>query len=200
MVDATTPLVVTFAHRFEFEGDATTVWDGGVIELSSDGGTTWVDVSTLGITPGYLGPITNVSGNPLAGRPAYSGVNAASPAMDTVTMDFGTQFANMTVKLRFRIGTDAGFGTAGWNIDDFAVTGIVGTPFPTQVADEGDCSTPTPDASEETDAPRPRPDAGGNPGDGDGDGGCCDAGPMSTANLGLAFGVLALAIRRRRRR
>jgi hypothetical protein len=203
MAHATDAFTVSFAHAYEFEMD-TTVWDGGVIEISKDDGATWADIATLGVTPDYeTVAITGQSNNPLAGRLAYSGTNAAYPATDNVTFDFGTQFAGMSVKLRFRIGTDEAFGTAGWTIDDFAVTGIVGTPFPTQVADEGDCSTPTPDAAEDDAATpdgRPRPDAGGNPGDGDGDGGCCDAGPMSTANLGLAFGVLALVIRRRRRR
>jgi hypothetical protein len=198
---ATEAFTVSFAHAYEFEMD-TTVWDGGVIEASTDDGATWVDIATLGVTPDYETlAITNTSQNPLAGRLAYSGTNAAYPATDAVTFDFGTQFAGMSVKLRFRIGTDAAFGTAGWDIDDFAVTGITNTPFPTQVADEGDCSTPTPDAAEDDamiDARPPRPDAGTNPNTGDG--GCCDAGPMSTANLGLAFGVLALVFRRRRRR
>jgi hypothetical protein len=198
-VDGTAPFTMTFQHRYEFEFDGT-AWDGGVIELSSDGGATWVDVSTLGVTPGYGATISNEYGNPLADRQGYTDKNPAYPATDAVTLDFGTQLASMTVKVRFRIGTDVSFGTPGWDVDDVELTGIVGTPFPAQVADEADCSTPGPDAGADAGAdasPMP-PDAGGNPGTGDG--GCCDAGPVSTANLGLALGVLALVIRRRRQR
>ena len=38
-----------------------------------------------------------------------------------------------------------------------------------------------------------------NPDSKAGDGGCCDAGPLRAGNLGVAFGVLALVLRRRRR-
>jgi len=35
------PVTIAFRHRFAFEIGG---WDGGVIELSTDGGTTWTDV------------------------------------------------------------------------------------------------------------------------------------------------------------
>jgi hypothetical protein len=198
-VDATAPFTMTFQHRHELELDGT-AWDGAVIEISSDGGATWADVTTLGVAPGYSATIADDSGNPLGGRPAYAGKNPAHPGTNAVTLDFGTQLAGMTVQVRFRIGTDQSFGTPGWDIDDVAFTGIVGTPFPAQVSDEANCTAPMPDAGPGEDAAPMTPDAGGNPDTGDGDGGCCDAGTTSTANLGLALGVLALVIRRRRSR
>lgn len=174
---------VTFAHKFEFEelpatGDA---FDGGVIEITSDGGATWKDVSTLGVTTGYNAMLG--AGNPIGARMAYAGKNAAHPATDTVTLDFGTQFAGKQVQLRFRIGTDEAVGAPGWEIDDVAMTGLVGTPFPTQVADAATCGPGTEDPDDEDD-----------------DGGCCDAGPIGASNIGAALGVLALVLRRRRRR
>ena len=33
----------------------------------------------------------------------------------------------------------AASGTAGWDIDDVALTGIADKPFPTRVADNGKC-------------------------------------------------------------
>ncbi len=173
---------VTFSHRHEFEpiGDMGEAFDGGVIELSSDGGTTWNDVSTLGATPGYTKTLD--TGNPLGARMAYAANNPSHPQPDTVTLDFGTQLAGKQVQLRFRLGTDGGVGALGWTIDDVAMSGIVGTPFPTQVADTGECGTD------------PDPDPEGN-----NDGGCCDAGPLGAGNIGAALGVLALVLRRRRR-
>lgn len=192
---ATTPVTITFQHRYSFEGDATTAFDGGVVEISTDG-VTFVDVSTFaGVTPGYSGTLTaGTSSNPLAGRPAYAVKNAAYPATDMVTLDFGTQLAGQTFQLRFRAGTDQASGGPGWDIDDVAFTGITGTPFPAQIADEGSCTVgPMPDAG----VPG-GPDAGDEPPSGDG--GCCDAGPLRGMNVGVALGVLALVMRRRRRR
>lgn len=194
----TTPVTVTFQHRYSFEGDATTAFDGGVIEISTDG-ISFVDVTTFtGVTPGYNATLTSTGGtsNPLAGRPAYSLNNPANPATDTVTLDFGTQLAGQTFQLRFRAGTDQASGAAGWDIDDVAFTGIIGTPFPAQVADAGNCTVaPMPDAGVSV-----GPDAGDEPMMPDADGGCCDAGPLRATNLGVGLGVLALVLRRRRRR
>ncbi len=130
---------VTFKHAFDFEssplnpGDPDTHWDGGLIEISSDGGASWQDVSAFA-SPGYNGTIANVAGadNPLADRPAFIARNAAWPNMSNLTLDFGGAFANKTVKLRFRIGTDAAAGFPdyqGWFIDDVAVNGITNKPF-----------------------------------------------------------------------
>jgi hypothetical protein len=130
--------------------------------------------------------VDSTSGNPLAGRMAFTGTNAAAPEKDMLVLDFGTQLANMSVQFRFRIGTDAGVGSPGWDIDDVQLTGITGTPFPAQVADAGTCdSDPDPD-------PDPDPD-------GDDDGGCCDARPLRGGNALLALGLLAFVLRRRRR-
>jgi large repetitive protein len=180
---ATEPLVITFQHAYSFEVSNGTNWDGAVLEYSIDDGNTYQDVSTLGINPGYTGVIAADSGNELANQMAYTGMNPLYPAKETVTLDFGTQLAGKVFRFRFRIGTDQGTGAPGWTIDDVAFSGIVGTPFPTQVADDGVCGPVEPDDEVTS-----------------GGGGCCDAGPLRTTHIGLAFGVLALVLRRRRRR
>jgi len=198
------PVSVTFTHQFSFEfapasgTNPARAFDGGVIEYSTDGGTTWQDVSGIS-NPGYNQTLVAGGTNPLAGRPAYGSKNASSPATDTVTLDFGTHLANMAFKLRFRVGSDTDTGATGWEIDNLAFTGIVGTPFPTLVADTGTCNA-GPDAG-----PGPGPDAGsppdaGNPETGGGgSGGCCQTGGSGTGSAGLALGVLAMLLRRRRR-
>ena len=55
-------LTLAFAHRFDFEWSTGTFWDGGVIELSTNGGATWADASTFGVTPGYTGTLSAASG------------------------------------------------------------------------------------------------------------------------------------------
>jgi hypothetical protein len=176
------PVVLSFAHAYSFEVGNGKNWDGGVIEYSIDDGATWQDVTTLGVNPGYTGTLEVDSGNELGGQTTYTGTNAAYPGTDTVSLDFGTQLAGKAFRIRFRIGTDQGTGAPGWTIDDVAFAGIVGKPFPTQVADDGLCGPP----------PDDEVTSGG--------GGCCDAGPLRGTHAGLAFGVLVLVLRRRRRR
>ncbi|MEO6772694.1 MAG: M36 family metallopeptidase [Kofleriaceae bacterium] len=189
IASATDPVTVTFDHTYDFElSDA--AYDGGVIELSTDNGTTWADVTTLtGVTPGYTAAITTTSNNPIGGRQAFTGKNPANPATDPVTLAFGTQLAGQTFLLRFRIGSDEASGAGGWTIDNVAVTGITNTPFPALVANTGTCNGNGSDAG-----------TGGDDTGGMDTGGCCDAGPLRTGNLLTVLGVTLLLGRRRRRR
>src|SRR6185436_3282220 len=53
----TDPLVISFNHRYNLEGAPGQLFDGGVLEISSNGGATWSDVTTFGVNPGYTGPL-----------------------------------------------------------------------------------------------------------------------------------------------
>jgi MYXO-CTERM domain-containing protein len=168
-------VTVAFDHSYQFEfSDA--FYDGGVIEVSTDAGATWRDASTLTTVP-YDGVITDVSGNAIAGQMAFGNTNPAYPARDHLVLDFGTQLANQTFQLRFRISTDEAAGAEGWSIDNLVVTGITNKPFPAVVADADACS--------------PHP-----PGD---DGGCCSTGSGPGGALVGGAAVAALLGRRRRR-
>ncbi len=143
-------LGLTFTHRFKFEtsqddpndpNSPFTYWDGGVLEFSTDAGVTWTDVATI-IDPGYGGVIgdgPDGASNPLEDREGLVGQNAAWPATDVVSLDLGAGFAGQNVQVRFRIGTDEASADFGWEIDDVTFTGIVGTPFPSIVADATVC-------------------------------------------------------------
>jgi hypothetical protein len=150
----------TFDHAFNFEegtnanGDAV-YYDGGVVELSTDGGATWIDLDGKFTAGGYnitlydgkdpdLGPTTN----PLQGRKGFgSTLPADFPNFMSSTVDLGTTYANQTVQVRFRVGTDQGSGAAGWIVDNVAFSGLTDTPFPTQVADRKLCGNGAPTAS-----------------------------------------------------
>jgi hypothetical protein len=136
LASPTDPFVVKFSHAFSLESS----FDGGVIELSTNGGTTWTDAAMLGVTPGYTRTISTVFGNPLAGRMAYSGASPGFPARSLVTLNFGTRFAGQSVLLRFRIGTDTSVAGTGWNIDDIDISGITNTPFPALVPEPSTCT------------------------------------------------------------
>ncbi len=121
--------VVAWSHRYRFEMSSDTFWDGGVVELSTDGGLTWGDATSFLDEVGYGGVITNESGNPLADRNAFVDTSPAWPEVSPVELDFGTQFAGQSVQLRFRVGTDAAAGDFGWEIDDLTVAGLDNLPF-----------------------------------------------------------------------
>ena len=143
LASATEPFVVKISHAFDLESR----FDGGVIEISTNGGTTWTDVSTLGVTPGYTGAL--LGGTPLGTRQAFTGTSPGFPARSTLTLSFGTQFAGQSVLLRFRIATDVSVANRGWNIDDIDVSGITNTPFPAQIVEPSTC-TARKGASEES--------------------------------------------------
>jgi hypothetical protein len=139
-VSTTQPFVVRFQHAYSLEASGGTLFDGGMIEISLNGGATWNDVTAFGINPGYTGLLTSGTDNPLAGRAAFSGTSPGFPARTPVVLNFGKIPAGLSVQLRFRIGTDAAVALTGWDIDDVQVDGITTTPFPLLVAEPSTCT------------------------------------------------------------
>ena len=134
LVSPTDPFVVKFSHAFDLENR----FDGGVVELSTNGGTTWTDAAALGATPGYTAAL--LSGSALGGRSAFTGTSPGYPALRLTTLDFGTQFAGQSVLLRFRVSSDGSVANRGWLVDDIDVSGITNTPFPAVVAEPSTCT------------------------------------------------------------
>ncbi len=129
------PLIVAFVHRHDFEAGFDPVlfrnvfYDGGVVEISADGGNTWVDIGTSAYG-GQLESFNNPQvDNPFAGRRAFVYRNASYPQFDATSLDLGTSFAGQTVRLRFGVGTDAAAGAGGWEIDRVTIAGATNAPF-----------------------------------------------------------------------
>ncbi|HSR96233.1 MAG TPA: hypothetical protein VLM79_04140, partial [Kofleriaceae bacterium] len=144
-VSPSEPLVITCTHAYTHQGigpPAGIALDGGVIELSTDGGASWRDVTELGADPGYNSTVISNRGNPLAGRRAFTATSPSFPRRDPLRLSFGTRLAGQAVQLRFRIGTDVSNAGSGWQIDDIAVTGITNTPFPGLVVEPTRCTAP----------------------------------------------------------
>jgi len=135
----------TFRHRHSFEAQLSpppvTYFDGGVIELSNNGGSSWVDVGASA-SPGYGGVLATggTTPNPLQGRSAYVATSAGyATGLNTVTVNLGTTYAGQSVRVRFRIGTDESVGAPGWEIDDVVFNNITNLPFDSVVPDRHMC-------------------------------------------------------------
>jgi hypothetical protein len=108
-----------FWHRFEFESG----FDGGVLEVSTDGGNTWRDVLAGGgafVEGGYSGMVMPSSGSAIAGRSAWTGGDITAP-MSRVDVNLGA-YAGFGVRVRFRAALDGNTGGVAWVIDDVQFT------------------------------------------------------------------------------
>jgi len=105
-----------FRHAASFEAFGSFHYDGGVVEYSTDNGTTWVDADSLFEENGYNG-IINEEGNPLLGRRGFIDDTHGyiSSRLNLSTL------AGQSVRFRFRIGTDRTLGFEGWFIDDVRI-------------------------------------------------------------------------------
>jgi len=107
---------LTFWHTYRLESGG----DGAVIEISTDGGTTFVDLLPR-ITAGtYTGMIVTGWGSPIGGRQAWTGGSLG--AMTQVVVDLNS-YAGQSAILRFRLTCDRGVSRSGWYIDDIRVSG-----------------------------------------------------------------------------
>ena len=108
---------LSFNHRFNTEGD----WDGGVVEVSTNGGTTWVDLGNNFVANPYNGGLGAGAGNNLANRAAFTGLISTFIKSSAKLLPFVGQ----ATKVRFRFGSDdntAGIGTpTGWFVDDIII-------------------------------------------------------------------------------
>ncbi|MFZ2359021.1 MAG: M14 family zinc carboxypeptidase [Anaerolineae bacterium] len=110
------PVVLKFWHTPNLEANgATACYDGGVLEVSTDGGANWTYVpnSSLLVGPYRSGVVSGSFSNPLAGRNAWCG---ASSYMQTIA-DVSA-YAGQTAQFRMRLGTDSSTATTGWDVDD----------------------------------------------------------------------------------
>jgi len=114
---------LSFFHIFNFEPG----YDGGVLEISSDGGDTWQDAGSLMLAGGYDGHVTTASNNPLGDAFAWTARGKAG-VFSQVVVDLSS-FAGSQIKLRFKGGFDNASGIkegfTGWFIDDIQITAVL---------------------------------------------------------------------------
>ena len=129
-VAATGSFSFSFNHRHAFEYDVSAAYDGGKLQISTNGGATWSDIGASA-SPTYNGTMLNYSGNtnPFRGQQGYVRTNASYPNRDLVTVSLGTAYQGQTVLVRFAIGTDLTGAAPGWEIDDITFSNITNKPF-----------------------------------------------------------------------
>ncbi len=129
-----------FDHHYAFETDIEGMWDGGVVEISMDGGA-WQDIGNK-ITPGYNGVL--LASNPaLSARVAFVGLSPGYPLDITEQVDLGTSYNGHTVRIRFRIGSDSYIGERGWMIKNIRFENLKNLPFTALIANAGTCTPAT---------------------------------------------------------
>ena len=106
-----TPPPLTFRHWFNSES----TYDGGVLEVSTNGGTTWTDMQSNIIMGGYT--VAMDASTALTGRRAWSGSSNGQFIKTKVNL---TPYANQSIKIRFRFNSDLGTKLIGWYVDDIA--------------------------------------------------------------------------------
>jgi serine protease AprX len=133
---------LTFRQNFNLEAsseDPNLGYDGGVLELSTDGGNTFQDILAAGGSfemGGYNRIISTDRGSPIAGRQAWSG-NSGGLITTVVNIPwFGGQG-----RLRWRMASDTSGSGEGWRVDTVNITACV--PVPRNGDSTEPCGTPT---------------------------------------------------------
>lgn len=105
-----------FFHLYNTEA----AFDGGVVEITTDGGTTWQDLGPLFTQNGYNSSISPTSTSALAGREAFSGNSGTDYQQSIINLE---DFSGETVQIRFRFATDEGTAGVGWRLDNIELFG-----------------------------------------------------------------------------
>jgi hypothetical protein len=128
---------LTFRHNYNLDADVDPAvgFDGGVLEISFDGGNTFQDILAAGgtfVVGGYNRTIASDRGSLIAGRQAWSG---NSGGFVTTTVNLPQQL--IPEILRWRMASDTSGSNEGWRVDNIVVMECNGTlpmtprPFPT---------------------------------------------------------------------
>jgi hypothetical protein len=135
---------LTFRHNFNLEAsaDPNIGFDGGVLEISTDGGNTFRDILAAGgsfVIGGYNRTIADDRGSPIAGRQAWSG-----NSQGFITTVVNLPLIPTAARLRWRMVSDNSGSGEGWRVDTISITWCELVP----------CQPPTP-RPRPTPAPRP---------------------------------------------
>jgi hypothetical protein len=106
--------ILSFWHTFAFES-ATSCFDAGTLEISTDGGSTWTVLPDAAFTAGgFNGTVSTGFSNPIGGKRAWC--NGTIGTMTQVTADLSA-FVSANTKLRWHEGDDSSAQATGWLVD-----------------------------------------------------------------------------------
>ncbi len=90
-------------------------FDGCVLEISTDGGTTFLDQEANITAGGYDAAISTAFGSPIGGRNAWTGAATGTTEVDL------SSFAGSSIIVRFRLACDSSVSDVGWTVDDVKI-------------------------------------------------------------------------------
>jgi hypothetical protein len=113
---------LTFKNFYNIEPG----YDSGILEMATnDGGfSDLIGGSGSGtvISGGYTGAVLHGTGNPIGGRPGWTG-NAGSYLTTTILMPSGYP-SGTNFKVRWRMGSDVAVSAPGWSIDSITLSPV----------------------------------------------------------------------------
>ena len=116
-------LLLTFQNWQHIESSGSGCWDGGLLEISTDGGSSWDQVTEDAIqVREYDGIIGTGFSNPLDGMPGWCG--DPRDFWERYSVDLA-QWAGEDVSFRFRFGTDSSVSRVGWYVDSVRVAACI---------------------------------------------------------------------------
>jgi murein tripeptide amidase MpaA len=100
--------ILSFWTKYEFESE----WDCGKVQISTNNGTTWINLAGS-----YTKPASGKGTQVPAGVPVYDGLmaNWVNEMIDL------SPYASSQIKLRFELKSDGSINKDGWYIDDIGI-------------------------------------------------------------------------------
>lgn len=125
---------VRFHHYYESEMG----FDGGNLQISTNGGANFVPIAAAAVTPAYDGIVSALSANPQTGLAAWFGESTPAPtAPDAVwrqvDVNLAANLAGQPVNnviVRFDFGADDLISGQGWYIDEVSAGELASLPAP----------------------------------------------------------------------
>jgi len=108
---------LAFWHSYDTEN----TYDGGVVEASVDGGTSWTDLGSAITSNGYSGTVSTGHQSPIGGQSAFTG---SSGGYVETRIDLQALAGNDAL-FRFRMTSDSSISGSGWHVDDVTVARVV---------------------------------------------------------------------------
>lgn len=121
-----TPAQLSFRNFYDTEP----TYDGGVLEISINGGS-FSDIISAGgsfVAGPYNGTLSTLYQNPLAGRAAWTG---SSGGFITTIVNLPVAALGQTVQFKWRCGSDNSNSGPGWWVDTINITAVTCCPVPT---------------------------------------------------------------------
>jgi hypothetical protein len=114
--------MLSFWHTYKFD-DVYICYDGGTLEISTDGGGSWTVLPDAAFTAGgFNGTVNEFYGNPLGGKRAWC--NGSIGPMTQVTASLAAFAGATDVKLRWHEGDDISNAYTGWYIDSVTLSNV----------------------------------------------------------------------------